>query len=67
MVSLGMWACQWRELQPMAFGGKPSAQAKGKQQDEGEGYEMGSVRGAGRDGAGSYEAVGVGQSSKEPV
>lgn len=51
----------------MAFGGKPSAQAKGKQQDEGEGYEMGSVRGAGRDGAGSYEAVGVGQSSKEPV
>lgn len=25
MVSLGVWACQWRELQPMAFGGKAKA------------------------------------------
>ena len=21
MVSLGIWACQWRELRPMSFGG----------------------------------------------
>lgn len=63
MVSLGMWACQWRELQPMAFGGKGKARA----QDEGEGHEMGNLRGAGRDGAGSYEPVNAGASSKEAV
>jgi hypothetical protein len=66
MVSLGVWACQWRELQPMAFGGKaktpPKAAGNG-----GEGYEMGTLRGAGSDGAGSYENVGAEASSKEPA
>lgn len=65
MVSLGMWACQWRELQPMAFGGK--AKSPTKTADEGEGYEMGTLRGAGRDGAGSYENVGAEASRKEPA
>ncbi|KAK4556478.1 hypothetical protein LTR86_006622 [Recurvomyces mirabilis] len=71
MTSVGIWACQWRELQPMAFGGKSS---KGKQRaeaanghaagpaevtDEEAGYEMGGGRGGGRDGAGTYEMVGM--------
>jgi hypothetical protein len=63
MVSLGMWACQWRELQPMAFGGKPTAPAKAAN-IEGEGFEMGVIRGS--DGAGRYETVGEG-SSREPT
>ena len=66
MVSLGMWACQWRELQPMAFGGKATSTAKASA-NEGEGYEMGTLRGAGRDGNGSYENVGAEASSKEPA
>lgn len=59
MVSLGMWACQWRELQPMAFGGN----GKGRGQNEGEGHEMGTVRGAGRDGGGRYEGVSNGEAA----
>ena len=73
MVALGMWACRWRELKPIAFGG----QGKGKgratgdveaangrprgAEGEGEGYAMGSGRGRGRgrDGAGAYEMVGM--------
>lgn len=58
MVSLGMWACQWRELQPMVFGGKGKERAG---QGEGEGHEMGTLRGAGRDGAGRYEGVPAGE------
>ena len=65
MVSLGMWACQWRELQPMAFGGKAKAPAKAAN-NEGEGYEMGTIRGGGNDRGGRYETVGEG-SSKEPT
>jgi hypothetical protein len=67
MISLGMWACQWRELQPMAFGGharaKTEAQSSGGAsgeahvEGEGEGFEMGSSRGRGRDGAGAYQMV----------
>lgn len=67
MVSLGMWACQWRELQPMAFGGKAKSPAKAAAGDDGEGYEMGTLRGAGSDGAGSYENVGAEASRKEPA
>jgi hypothetical protein len=66
MVFLGMWACQWRELQPMAFGGKAKSPAKASGND-GEGYEMGTLRGAGRDGAGSYENVDAEASRKEPA
>ncbi|TKA60628.1 hypothetical protein B0A55_10589 [Friedmanniomyces simplex] len=76
MTSVGIWACQWRELRPMAFGGKSS---KGQQAgavnghaiepsalEEGEGYAAGSAgRGRGRDGAGSYEMVGM--APREPA
>ncbi|KAK3106789.1 hypothetical protein LTR53_018067, partial [Teratosphaeriaceae sp. CCFEE 6253] len=80
MTSVGIWACRWRELQPMAFGGKSS---KGKQRAEGdmqgadghlmggsadggeEDYAMGAGRGRGRDGAGSYEMVGM--APREPA
>lgn len=74
MVSLGMWACRWRELKPMAFGGskgkartEPSQnkEAQTSAGDEAEGYEMGTGRGRGRDGAGTYEMVGM--APKEPA
>ena len=66
MVFLGMWACQWRELQPMAFGGKAKAPAR-EARNEGEGYEMATLRGSGADGAGSYETVNAEASSKAPA
>ena len=50
----------------MAFGGKPKNSAKASA-NEGQGYEMGTLRGAGRDGSGSYENVGAEASSKEPA
>lgn len=73
MVSLGMWACQWRELRPMAFGGKSKQQQQQQSAvqdgsgagDEGAGFEMGTGRGRGRDGAGAYEMVNM--VPKEPV
>ena len=33
MTFLGMWACQWRELQPISFGGS-STQGQGQQQQQ---------------------------------
>lgn len=79
MIALGIWACQWRELKPMAFGGHGGGnKGKGKERatdgasngrladaDQGEGFAMGSGKGKGRDGAGSYEMVGM--APKEPV
>lgn len=76
MIGLGMWACQWRELQPMAFGGKSTTKraeadaANGhppepNSVEEGEGYDMGTGRGRGRDGAGAYEMVGM--APREPA
>ena len=53
MTSLGIWACQWRELKPINFG---NSQNDG----DGVGFQIGHGRGAGRDGAGSYEMVSVG-------
>ena len=32
MTFLGMWACQWRELQPISFGGTSSSSAAQQQQ-----------------------------------
>lgn len=43
----------------MAFGGN----GKGRGQNEGEGHEMGTVRGAGRDGGGRYEGVSNGEAA----
>ena len=70
MTSLGMWACQWRELRPINFGGSSTAQtaAHGENAgaaeaseggDEEQGYGRGRGRGRGRDGAGEYEMVGM--------
>ncbi len=74
MIALGIWACQWRELKPMAFGGAGGAR-KGKNKEAtnghvpdaegGEGFVTGSGRGRGRDGAGAYEMVGM-NSAREP-
>lgn len=67
MTGLGVWACQWRELKPMAFGGKGKARAENAPADaeRGDGHVMGSGRGAGTDGQGSYEMVGM--APKEPA
>ncbi|OCK78556.1 hypothetical protein K432DRAFT_331829 [Lepidopterella palustris CBS 459.81] len=64
MTFLGMWACQWRELRPINFGGGggPNRSAReGKAatntQEDGAGYGRGRGRGRGSDGAGEYEMV----------
>ncbi|KAF2481962.1 integral membrane protein S linking to the trans Golgi network-domain-containing protein [Neohortaea acidophila] len=70
MVSLGVWACRWRELKPFAFGGHgkdKAADANGQLESgegDGAGHIMGQGRGRGRDGAGTYEMVGMGGHSK---
>jgi hypothetical protein len=53
MTSVGVWACQWRELKPINFGSKPAA--KQTVADDGVGESRGRGRGRGRDGAGEYE------------
>ncbi|CAL3969636.1 hypothetical protein PZA11_007748 [Diplocarpon coronariae] len=66
MTALGVWACQWRELRPINFGGA-AAQATDDFPEEGEvttgdeeqGYARGRGRGRGRDVAGEYEMVGM--------
>lgn len=69
----GVWACQWRELRPMSFGGQGGGSKTGAAgrvggdiegggggDGEGEGYEMGARnQGRGRDGGGLYEMVGM--------
>lgn len=68
MTALGVWACQWRELRPINFGGSAvqavasdaHASAAGDTGgDEEMGYGRGRGRGRGRDGAGEYEMVGL--------
>ncbi|KAF1956643.1 hypothetical protein CC80DRAFT_492164 [Byssothecium circinans] len=60
MTSLGVWACQWRELRPINFGSKTTArQVNGSAEEAGEGETRGRGRGRGRDGAGEYEMVGM--------
>lgn len=49
MVSVGTWACRWRELRPIPFGGNGGARGVGE-------GSSGSTRGAGDDG-GNYEMV----------
>jgi hypothetical protein len=61
MTSLGVWACQWRELRPINFGSK-SATTQQPAADDGVGESRGRGRGRGRDGAGEYEMVGMNQS-----
>jgi len=66
MTSVGVWACQWRELKPINFGGNRSAgastpQNKANPATDGEGveYTRGRGRGRGREGGGNYEMVGM--------
>jgi hypothetical protein len=65
MTMAGLWACRWRELKPISFGGGSNAQGEGRSgavgEDEESGFEMGGGggRGRGRDGAGTYEMVGM--------
>ncbi|KAF2399822.1 hypothetical protein EJ06DRAFT_35751 [Trichodelitschia bisporula] len=70
MTSLGMWACRWRELRPISFGGTPrsaessSAQAAPESEEDGVGVGRGRGRGRGRDGGGTYEMVGMGDAGE---
>ncbi|KAI9049427.1 hypothetical protein LZ554_006461 [Drepanopeziza brunnea f. sp. 'monogermtubi'] len=74
MTALGVWACQWRELRPINFGGGgggvaagssaagaavPADGGEGPAGDEELGLGRGRGRGRGRDGAGEYEMVGM--------
>ncbi|THW69186.1 hypothetical protein D6D19_08538 [Aureobasidium pullulans] len=61
MIFLGVWACQWRELKPISFGGKgkqPVTVSDPAAVEEGAGFAR-EGRGAGNDGAGVYEMVGM--------
>jgi hypothetical protein len=58
MTSLGVWACQWRELRPINFGSKTPSRSQPAAENEG-GESRGRGRGRGRDGAGEYEMVGM--------
>ncbi|KAK2626209.1 hypothetical protein QTJ16_004471 [Diplocarpon rosae] len=66
MTALGLWACQWRELRPINFGGPAVQATNGIPAEEGDTageeeqeYARGRGRGRGRDGAGVYEMVGM--------
>ncbi|KAF2176329.1 hypothetical protein K469DRAFT_678666 [Zopfia rhizophila CBS 207.26] len=64
MTSLGVWACQWRELRPINFGGKGGSANSGQQgngavDDDGAGHSRGRGSGRGRDGAEEYEMVSM--------
>lgn len=59
MVFLGVWACQWRELKPISFGGKSKATADPATVEEGAGFALNNQQGGGRDGAGVYEMIGM--------
>lgn len=58
MTSLGVWACQWRELRPINFGSKTTS-GQPPAASDGAGESRGRGRGRGRDGAGEYEMVGM--------
>ncbi|KAF2157728.1 hypothetical protein K461DRAFT_219281 [Myriangium duriaei CBS 260.36] len=68
MTFLGMWACQWRELKPIAFGGRgrnadTATNANGSAApavEHGEGFPVeNSGRSGGRDAGGVYEMIGM--------
>ncbi|KAL6236861.1 hypothetical protein BDW75DRAFT_205506 [Aspergillus navahoensis] len=61
MVSLGMWACRWRELQPISFGDigtGTSRQGSGESLQVGE-SSNGFLSGRGRRGGGEYEMMNM--------
>lgn len=55
MTSVGVWACQWRELRPINFGSKSAArQGTGPSDEDGrgrgrDGYELAGMNGGDRD------------------
>ena len=64
----GIYACRWRELRPIIFGGSQAAAPRGGDGpatpqpgetggDEEAGFVRGCGRGRGMDGAGAYEMV----------
>ena len=72
MTALGIWACQWRELRPITFGGSSSRDSSsGQQQGEGSGGVAGILQGVfgGRNGGGGgeYEMVGMKERSDDAV
>jgi len=76
MTSMGIWACQWRELRPMTFGKPketPALPPEGGEDMEEEEESMGFGRGRGRgkgkgrDGAGHYEMVRMREGADENV
>jgi hypothetical protein len=74
MTSVGIWACQYRELRPINFGGSSSRQngqnnggGDEVNQDGVAGYAMGRGRGRNRDGGGSYEMVGMKEAGDDAV
>ena len=81
MTSLGVWACQWRELRPINFGGSNTVAGGAAPSDRTVNADNGEAaneiigdeeqgygrrgRGKGRDGAGEYEMVAL-KSDPEP-
>lgn len=63
MVSLGIWACRYRELQPITFGGSSTGTASQKpangSADPDDLVRGGRGRGRNRDDGPSYEMVGI--------
>lgn len=75
MTSLGIWACRWRELRPINFGGNARStvpiasnpESGETPEDEGAGFSRGRGRGRGRDGSGGYEMVGMDEQAESNV
>jgi ABC-type nickel/cobalt efflux system permease component RcnA len=71
MTSLGVWACQYRELRPISFGGVGSRQTNannnGGDEENQDGFAMGRGRGRNRDGGGNYEMVAMKEGADEGV
>ena len=62
LVSLGIWACRYRELQPISFGGNAAANkttANGSAEMVDDHVRGGRGRGCNADGGASYEMVGM--------
>lgn len=74
MTSMGIWACQWRELRPMAFGKPketpalpPESAGDMEVEEASMGFGRGRGRGKGRDGTGEYEMVSIREGADEDV
>lgn len=65
MILLGVWACQWRELKPISFGGKNKTTGDSAAVEEGAGFPLDNSAGSGRDGAGVYEMIGMPSTSRD--